>query len=397
MGTLLDDFLNFQAQTNPNPIGIEVERAEGIFVYDAKGKRYYDLTSGLAVANIGHRHPAVISAIQDQLIKYMHVMPYGEYAQEPQVKLAKKLAEVLPEQLCTSYFVNSGTEANEAALKLAKRFTNRTEIISFRNSYHGNTHGSLSVTGNENKKYAFRPLLPGIRFLDFNAIDQLNSITEKSAAVIIEPIQGDAGVRIPDIDFMRQLRAKCNQTNTLLIFDEIQTGMGRTGTLFAFEHFDIVPDILTTAKALGGGMPIGAFISSKEIMNCLTNDPILGHITTFGGHPVSCAGAYATLNLINDESLLSSINNKLLVFKSLLIHELINDVRGIGLMIAVEMDDFNTVKKVVDLCRKKGVLLFWFISCNNSFRISPPLTISEDEIRESCEVILNCLDEIAAQ
>lgn len=386
--SLSHSFYEHQAQTTDSPYGIEVESAEGIYIYDTSGKRYMDLISGVAVSNIGHCHPKVVEATKRQLDKYMHVMVYGEYIQKPQLELAEKLTSLLPNSLDCLYPVNSGTEANEAALKLAKRVTERTEIISFNNSYHGNTHGSLSVTGNEHKKFRARPLLPDVKFIEFNTISDLSQITTKTAAVIIEPIQGDAGLRIPSQEFMTALRDKCTATGAQLIFDEIQTGFGRTGLLFAFEHFNVIPDILTIAKGMGGGMPIGGFISSKEKMTLLSNNPMLGHITTFGGHPVCCAAALANIQVIEEENLLDSVAAKGQLFRELLgQHELVKEVRQIGLMIAIELADFETVQKVVNGCLEKGVIGFWFISCNNSFRLAPPLTISEIEIREACEII----------
>ncbi|MDB4754826.1 aspartate aminotransferase family protein [bacterium] len=386
--SLSQTFYQHQAQTTDSPYGIEVESAEGIYIYDTSGKRYMDLISGVAVSNVGHRHPKVVEATKRQLDKYMHVMVYGEYIQKPQAELAEKLTSLLPNSLDCLYPVNSGTEANEAALKLAKRVTNRTEIISFNNSYHGNTHGSLSVTGNEQKKYRFRPLLPDVKFINFNSISVLEEITTKTAAVIIEPIQGDAGLRIPSQEFMKALRNKCNETGAQLIFDEIQTGFGRTGPLFAFEHFNVIPDILTIAKGMGGGMPIGGFISSKEKMALLRNNPMLGHITTFGGHPVCCAAALANIQVIEEENLLDSVAAKGQLFRELLEkNSLVTEVRQIGLMLAIELDNFETVQKVVRNCLEKGVIGFWFISCNNSFRLAPPLTISEIEIREACKII----------
>lgn len=297
-------FFSHLAQTSPYPFGIAVAKAEGIYLYGPDGKRFVDMISGIGVSNIGHRHPHVVQAIKDQVDRHLHVMVYGEYIQSPSNMLAAKLASLLPPGLQCAYFVNSGTEANEAALKLAKRCTGRSEIISFRKSYHGSTHGSMSVSGNEVKKNAFRPLLPGVRFIDFNVASQLESITESTACVIMETIQGDAGVRIPSPEYLRALRKRCSDTGAMLILDEIQCGMGRTGKLFAFEHYGIVPDILTIGKAFGGGLPIAAFISSKENMSQLTHDPMLGHITTFGGNPVCCASALATLEVIQNERLL---------------------------------------------------------------------------------------------
>lgn len=397
MGDLYERFIQSQAQTSPAPYGLEVDRAEGVFIYDTSGNRYYDMTSGLAVANVGHNHSQVIEAVQRQLERHMHVMPYGEYAQYPQVELAEMLASFLPEKLSIPYFVNSGAEANEAALKLAKRITQRIELVAFKGAYHGNTHGAMSVSSNENKKSAFRPLLPEIKFLEFNHVQDLDQITERTAGVIIEPIQGDAGIRVPDREFMTELRAVCDRTGALLIFDEIQTGMGRTGTLFAFENFGVMPDILTLAKALGGGMPIGAFCSSKDHMDKLTHEPMLGHITTFGGHPISCAAAVQTLKLIGSNSLLESITNKNLIINSLLNSRNIIEKRGIGLMIAVELGGPEAVQRVVRECGKKGVLLFWFLSCPDSFRLTPPLTITDEELTEACGIINDVINEVGGQ
>ncbi|MDA9563309.1 aspartate aminotransferase family protein [Flavobacteriales bacterium] len=390
-----DSFYNHQGQTTPSPYGIEVDYAEGIYIYDTSGKSYMDLISGVAVSNIGHSHPKVVEAIKKQLDKHMHVMVYGEYIQKPQAELAQKLASMLPDSLDCLYPVNSGTEANEAALKLAKRITNRTEFISFNHSYHGNTHGSLSITGNEHKKYRFRPLLPEVKFIDFNKIEDLVNITEKTAGVIIEPIQGDAGLRIPSQEFITELRNRCTQTGAQLIFDEIQTGFGRTGKLFAFEHFNVVPDLLTIAKGMGGGMPIGGLISSKDKMQLFSENPMLGHITTFGGHPVCCAAALANLKVLDEENLLHTVEKKGQLFKKRLgQHHLVNEVRQIGLMLAVELDSFDVVQKVVHGCLEKGVIGFWFISCNNSFRLAPPLVITETQIEEACEIILKVMNQI---
>lgn len=387
-----DTFLTYLAQTTDSPYLIPIERAEGIYLYGPEGKRYTDLISGIGVSNIGHRHPKVIQAIKDQLDRHLHVMVYGEYIQSTPNELARKLTSLLPPNLNCCYFVNSGTEANEGALKLAKRFTNRTEIISFRKSYHGSTHGSLSVSGNELKKAAFRPLLPDIRFIDFNAIDDLQQITTHTACVIMETIQGDAGVRIPDPGFMKALRARCTQTGTLLILDEIQCGMGRTGTWFAFEHFGIAPDILTVAKAFGGGLPIGAFIADRHVMNVLTHDPMLGHITTFGGNPVCCASALATLQVIDEEHLLRDVEQKGKLFEQLLIHPAIREIRRIGLMFAIDFESAELVSAIVEEGKKLGIICYWFLSHPYSFRIAPPLTISKTEIKESCASILKAID-----
>lgn len=387
-----DIFLNNIAQTSPVPFLISIERAEGIYLYTPDGKRYTDLISGISVSNIGHRHPKVVKAIKDQVDKHLHVMVFGEYIQSTPNLLAQKLTEVLPDSLNCAYFVNSGTEANEGALKLAKRYTGRTEIISCRKSYHGSTHGSLSVSGNEVKKSAFRPLLPDVKFINFNSLADLDNITEHTACVIMETIQGDAGVRVPAKEYLKAVRRRCDETGTLLILDEIQCGMGRTGTLFAFEQFDIVPDILTIAKAFGGGLPIGAFISDKKIMECFTHDPMLGHITTFGGNPVCCASALATLQVIEEEKLLSTVDQKGQLFEKLLQHKHIKEIRRIGLMFAVDFDSAERVNRIVEHAKKNGVICYWFLSHPNSFRIAPPLTITDDQIRESCEVILDAIE-----
>ncbi|MFZ6014255.1 MAG: aspartate aminotransferase family protein [Bacteroidota bacterium] len=385
-------FLNNIAQTSDSPFLISIARAEGIYLYSPEGKRYTDLISGIAVSAIGHRHPRVVQAIKDQLDKHLHVMVFGEYIQSAPNQLAKRLVEVLPPSLNCCYFVNSGTEANEGALKLAKRFTNRTEIISCRKSYHGSTHGSLSVSGNEMKKQAFRPLLPDVRFIDFGNTGDLKKITDRTACVIMETIQGDAGVRIPSKAYMKAVRRRCDETGTLLILDEIQCGMGRTGTLFAFEQFDIVPDILTLAKAFGGGLPIGTFIADKKIMQTLTHDPMLGHITTFGGNPVCCASALATLNVLLDEKLIDEVEKKGQRFEQLLRHPKIKEIRRIGLMFAIDFDSAERVNAIVNYAKEMGVICYWFLSHPYSFRIAPPLTISDAEIKESCDVILKAID-----
>jgi acetylornithine/succinyldiaminopimelate/putrescine aminotransferase len=385
-------FLNHLAQTTEAPYLIAVEKAEGIYLYSPDGKRYTDLISGIGVTNIGHRHPAVVKAIKDQVDKHLHVMVYGEFIQSTPNQLAAKLVSLLPKSLNCCYFVNSGTEANEGALKLAKRYTGRTEIVSFRKSYHGSTHGSMSVSGNEVKKQAFRPLLPDVRFINFNAMEDLAAITGRTAAVIVETIQGDAGVRIPSHAYMQALRKRCTDTGALLILDEIQCGMGRTGRLFAFEHFGIVPDILTTAKAFGGGLPIGAFIADKKIMQTLTHDPMLGHITTFGGNPVCCASALATLQVIEDEKLLDTVEEKGKQFESLLRHPAIKEIRRIGLMFAIDFESAELVSRIVEEAKKLGIICYWFLSHPNSFRLAPPLTITTEEIDASCDAIIKAID-----
>lgn len=385
-------FLNNLAQTSPFPFLIPVEKAEGTYLYSPDGKKYADLISGIGVSNIGHRHPHVVQAIKNQLDKHLHVMVYGEYIQASSNRLAKKLSELLPTELNCSYFVNSGTEANEAALKLAKRITGRTEIISCRKSYHGSTHGSMSVSGNEIKKRAFRPLLPNVKFIEFNNENDLTQITDRTACVIMETVQGDAGVRVPSKKYLQSVRRRCSEVGAQLILDEIQCGMGRTGTLFAFEQFDIVPDILTIGKAFGGGLPIAAFISSREKMKLLTHDPMLGHITTFGGNPVCCASALATLEVIERENVLKHVEEKGKLFEHLLQHKKIKELRRIGLMFAIDFDKEDTVSRIVNHCKDNGVIGYWFLSHPYSFRIAPPLTISETEIREACSVILKAIE-----
>jgi acetylornithine/succinyldiaminopimelate/putrescine aminotransferase len=385
-------FLNNIAQTSPFPFLIPIERAEGLYLYSPDGKRYADLISGIGVSAIGHRHPHVINSIKSQLDKHLHVMVFGEYIQSPSNLLAQKLASLLPASLNCAYFVNSGTEANEGALKLAKRVTGRTGIHSFRKSYHGSTHGSLSVSGNEAKKQAFRPLLPDVRFADFGDSEQLGMITEQTACVIVETIQGDAGVRIPSKAYMKDLRSRCSDTGTILILDEIQCGMGRTGKLFAFEHFDIVPDILTVAKAFGGGLPIGAFIADRKLMATFTENPMLGHITTFGGNPVCCASALATLDVILNERLIDQVEQKGKLFEKYLQHPMIREMRRIGLLFAVDFDTAERVSSIVHNAREMGVICYWFLSHPYSFRIAPPLTITEEEIKESCDIILSAIN-----
>jgi len=392
MLTLRQLFLANNAQTTDFPLLLEFERAEGIYMYDASGKPYIDLISGIGVSSLGHSNPYVINAIKEQLDKYMHLMVYGEYVQTPQVRFAGRLISILPSQLNSVYFVNSGAEAVEGALKLAKRYTGRSKIISCYNSYHGSTNGALSVMGNEEYKQAYRPLLPGINFIKFNHIDDLELITQETACVIIETVQGEAGVRVPDKAYMQVLRQRCTDTGTLLILDEIQAALGRTGKLFAFEHFDIVPDILLLAKALGGGMPVGAFISSNKIMGALKENPILGHITTFGGHPVCCAAGLAALEVLLNENLVEQVDAKEKLFRELLVHPAIKEVRGKGLMLAIELEDCDLNKKIIDRCIENGVVVDWFLHCSNSMRIAPPLIITHDEIRKACEVIIESIN-----
>ncbi|MGB0888162.1 MAG: aspartate aminotransferase family protein [Vicingaceae bacterium] len=387
-----DTFLNLQGQTNQSPYLIDVAKAEGIYIWDKSGKRYTDMIAGVAVNNIGHRHSKVIAAIQEQLDKHLHVMVYGEYIQDAQLSLAENLAAILPETLSTSYIVNSGTEANEAAIKMAKRYTGRQEVVACKNSYHGSTHGSLSVTGNEIKQSSFKPLLPQVKFIEFNNIESLNIITDQVACVIIETIQGDAGLIKPTQEFITALREKCTDTGTLLIFDEVQVGMGRTGKMFAFEHYNVIPDILTLGKALGGGMPIGAFISSQEIMHSLTHNPMLGHITTFGGHPVNCAAANACINVLKEENWIATANEKGQLLEDILNQSnKIKEIRRAGLFFAVDLGDEELVGQVVAKCLEKGVIGFWFLSTPTAFRLSPPLSITHVEIKEVGKIILSCI------
>jgi acetylornithine/succinyldiaminopimelate/putrescine aminotransferase len=388
------DFIHKLGQTNQHPYLIDVDRADGIYIYDKSGKGYMDMIAGVAVSNIGHNHPNVKKALKDQIDRHLHVMVYGEFIQDAQLAFAQNLTSLLPSSLDCVYTVNSGTEANEAALKLAKRVTGRTEIVSFRGSYHGSTHGSMSVSGNEVKKQAFRPLLPDIRFLQFNSLEDLSQITEKTAGVIIETVQGDAGVRVPSKSFMEALRKRCSEMGALLIFDEIQCGIGRTGKMFAFEHFDVVPDVLTLGKALGGGMPIGAVISSHANLWEFTYNPMLGHITTFGGHPVICASGNALLNVLKEEVDFSEVERLGALLESLVSSDPeIKEVRRIGMMFAFDMESFERVEKVVKKCIEKGLISFWFLSHPYSFRLSPPLTITEEEIRKAGQIILDSIRE----
>jgi acetylornithine/succinyldiaminopimelate/putrescine aminotransferase len=391
MATLRQLFLNHNAQTTRFPLLLEFENAKGCYLHTKEGKACLDLISGIGVSNIGHSHPEVIEAIKQQAEKYMHLMVYGEYVQAPQVLFAEKLASLLPESLQSTYFVNSGAEAIEGALKLAKRYTGRSEIVAFKNSYHGSSHGALSVMGNEEYKQAYRPLLPGVRFVHFNEPADLEHITTQTACVLVETLQGEAGIRVPDTSYMQALRKRCTETGTLLILDEIQVAFGRTGKLFAFEHFGIVPDILVLAKALGGGMPIGAFVSSQAIMSTLTENPILGHITTFGGHPVCCAAGLAALNVLLDDDLTSAVAQKETLFRKLLIHPAIREVRGKGLLLAIELDNFELNKKIIDRCIENGIITDWFLHCSNSMRIAPPLIITSEEIEQACTVILEAV------
>lgn len=380
-------FLLNTAQTSRSPRLIEVERAEGVYLYGPHGEKYMDLVSGFAVSNIGHRNPKVLEALYGQLDKYLHVTVYGEFVQAPQVQFATKLLSLLPDQLDTVYFTNSGTEATEGAMKIAKKYTGRREIIAAEKAYHGSTQGALSLIGNPEYLRAYAPLLPEIKFIRYNHIEDINRITSATAAVILEAIQGEAGIRVPDADYMQAVRRRCDETGALLIFDEIQTGFGRTGELFAFKHYGIVPDILLLAKGMGGGMPIGAFVANKAVMDVITDNPILGHITTFGGHPVSCAAALASLNVILDDRLTEGVERKAELFRQQLQHPAIREIRGMGLMLCLQMGSFLQVEQISKYCAENGVVVDWFLHCATALRIAPPLTINDEEIRIACKVI----------
>ncbi len=384
---------NHLAQTTMFPFAMEITRAEGIYLYDPSGKAYMDMISGVGVSNIGHGNRHVINAIKEQLDKHMHVMVYGEYVQQSQIKAAKLLTELLPPSLDTCYFVNSGTEALEAALKLAKRVTGKSKIISMRGAYHGSTHGALSVSGNEVKKGMFRPLLPNVHFIEFNNLNDLAQIDEHTACVIAETIQGDAGIRIPSVEYMQALRNKCTEVGALLILDEIQAGMGRTGSMFAFEQFGMVPDILTLGKALAGGMPVGCLVASGAHMQQFTTDPMLGHISTFAAHPVICAAVAATLEVFQKDDLVKNVEAKgQWMAEKLRTHKAVKEVRQRGLFFAIDLENADAVQCVVENCMQQGLISFWFLSCPASFRIAPPLTISMDEMEKAANIILNALD-----
>lgn len=388
-------FLQHNAQTSPEPLMLEFVRAKGIYIYDAQDKKHIDLIAGIGVSNVGHCHPAVVKAIKDQVETYMHLMVYGEYVQSPQVNFAKALADILPESLSCTYFLNSGTEAVEGAMKLAKRYTGRKGFIACKNAYHGSTQGAESLMESDFYSSGYGPFLPNVSFIEHNQIADLAKITTDIAAVFIEPIQGEAGIRVADLSYMQALKARCQETGTLLIFDEIQSGFGRSGKMFAFEHYNLVPDVLLLAKGIGGGMPIGAFISSLEIMSVLSHTPILGHMTTFGGHPVCCAAGLATLRTLIDDHVVAEVEEKGKLFKQLLKHPAIKEIRGKGLMLAVEFENFDTNKKIIDACILDGILSDWFLHCSNSMRIAPPLIITKEEIEEACAIILKNINLVA--
>ena len=398
MNILRKQFLAHVGQTSPSPMLVEVERAEGVYFYTPEGKRYYDLIAGVSVSNVGHANPEVVKAVQEQAAKYMHVMVYGELVETPQVRYAKLLAEHLPADIDSIYFLNSGAEAVEGALKLAKRFTGRTELVSMRRAYHGSTHGAMSMMGQpegEEWKQAFRPLLPDTKAIEFNNFDDLRKITERTACVLTEPIQGEAGVRPPKAGYLEALRKRCDEVGALLIFDEIQVGMGRTGAMFAAEKLGVVPDIVCLAKALGGGMPLGAFAARHEIMDTLQTNPVLGHITTFGGHPVCCAAGLAAMEYLLKNEVLASVEAKGALYESLLKdHVAVREVRRAGLLLAVELGRSDRLYRIMEIFKEVGILSDWFLFCDTAFRISPPLTISEAEILESVLLIREALDRL---
>ena len=389
-------FFEHQAQTTDFASAFEVERAEGCYVYGKDGRRYLDLVAGVSANNLGHGHPQVTAAVKEQLDRYSHVMVYGEYVQEQPALLSKRLAEVLPASLSNVYLVNSGTEAIEGALKIAKRYTRRNEIVAANGAYHGATHGALSVTGNLEWTRSMRPLLPGIKFIDFNDFDHLKTINHKTAAVILETIQGANGFVTPENNYLKAVRERCDEVGALLILDEIQPGFGRTGSLFGFEHYDIVPDILVVGKAMGGGLPIGGFISSQEIMDVIRRNPMLGHITTFGGHPVPAAASLAHLNALLDEGWIDLIETKESIFRQRLIHPAVKAVTGKGLMLAVHLDTPERVQEVARRAMEKGLILFWLLFKGNALRVTPPLIITEEQIHWACDVIIECLDEVTS-
>ena len=389
-----ENFLKYQAQTSPFPLGMEVSHAEGSYIYDTDNKKYLDFVAGVSACTLGHRNERVNNAIKDQLDKYSHVMVYGEYSQSPAVEYCQLLATQLPAPLSKTYLVNSGTEATEGALKLARRVTGRSQLISCYNAYHGNTMGSMSVMGFEDRKLPFRPLVPDVDFITFNNLSDIERITEKTAGVILESIQGGAGFVEPANDFLMKVRERCSEVGAMMIIDEIQPGFGRTGKMFGFEHYGIVPDIVILGKGMGGGMPVGAFVASEEMMDLLADNPKLGHITTFGGHPVIAAACLATLRELTETSLVNDTLVKENLFRELLVHPLIKEVRGRGLMLAIMTDSADITNEVILTCQQEGLILFWLLFEGRAIRITPPLTISEDEIREGCEIILRTLDKI---
>jgi len=391
---MINDFYKYQAQTSPYPLGMEVSHADGSYIYDIKDKAYLDFVAGVSAASLGHKHPRVNKAIIDQLNKYSHVMVYGEYAQHPATEFCRLLAQHLPEQLSKTYLTNSGTEATEGALKLARRVTGRSQLISCHHAYHGNTMGSMSVMGNEERKQVFRPLVPDVDFITFNNEEDLQKITTKTAGIILETIQGGAGFIQPHNGFLKKVRERCTEVGALMILDEIQPGFGRCGKLFGFQNYDVVPDVIVMGKGMGGGMPVGAFTASAAMMDLLSHDPKLGHITTFGGHPVIAAACLATLQEITETDIMAQTLQKENLFRSLLVHPLITEVRGEGLMLAAMTERPDITDKVILRCHEKGLILFWLLFEGKAIRITPPLTISELEIKEGCGIIIEVMNEI---
>lgn len=395
MQILRQQFLRHIGQTSPSPMLVEIERAEGSCFYAPEGKKYYDTISGVSVSNVGHHNPAVTEAVCRQAQQYMHVMVYGELVERPQVRYAALIAEYLPDPLESVYFVNSGAEAVEGALKLAKRFTGRRRMIACRNAYHGSTHGAMSVMDSYEFSDAYGPMLPGVDWITYNDFADLDKINEETACVLIEPVQGEGGVRLPEKGYLEALRKKCDSTGTMLIFDEIQTGFGRTGEMFAMTKYSVTPDIVCLAKALGGGMPLGAFVSSLRIMECLSHDPALGHITTFGGHPVCCAAGLAAMEYIIEHRLLDDVERKGAMFETLLSgHPAVKGIRRSGLLMAVELGSSERLYHIMELFKERGILSDWFLFCDTAFRISPPLTMTDDEIRDVCDIVRGCLDDL---
>lgn len=394
---MINDFLKYQAQTTPHPLGMEISHAIGSYIYDTNNKKYLDFVAGVSACTLGHQHPRVKKAIIDQLDKYLHVMVYGEYAQDPAVKLCKLLAENMPAELNKTYLVNSGTEGIEGALKLARRITGRSQLISCHNAYHGNTMGSLSVMGFEERKQIFRPLIPDVDFITFNNEEDLQKITHKTAGIILETIQGGAGFIRPVKDFLQKVRERCDEMGAMMILDEIQPGFGRTGKLFGFQNYDVVPDIVVMGKGMGGGMPVGAFTANEKRMDLLSNNPKLGHITTFGGHPVIAAACLATLQELLETDLMAKTLEKEQLFRNLLVHPLIKEIRGEGLMLAVMTESPEITNKIIFKCQDKGLILFWLLFESSAIRITPPLTITNDEIKEGCGIIIEALNELSIE
>lgn len=388
------DFLTYQAQTTPHPLAMEVASAKGSYIYDTKGKKYLDFVAGVSACSLGHQHPKIKQAITEQLDSYLHVMVYGEYAQEKPIALTKLLAQHLPKGLDSTYLVNSGTEAIDGAIKLARRVTGRSQVIAAQDAYHGNSYGALSLMSHEERKAPFMPGIGDVSFIRFNNEASISQITKKTAGVVLETIQGGAGFIEPTNNFLTKVKAQCEKVGALLILDEIQPGIGRTGKLFGFEHYNVLPDIVVTGKGLGGGMPIGAFTASRERMALLSDNPKLGHITTFGGHPVIAAAALATLQEITESDLIQQSLEKEKLIRSSLVHPLISEIRGCGLMLAAIVPSAEIASKVILQCQDRGLILFWLLFEPRAIRITPPLTISEEEIREACKILCDVLDEI---